>query len=75
MRWQEGKFLVHTHDWQALFLCLHSKILAFLRLKPEKIVFTIHNLAYQGIGRGDYTVLINLPVSFLLMNIWNFMVI
>ena len=76
VRWQEGNFLVHAHDWQSALLCAYIvKYWPSYRTKPEKIVFTIHNLAYQGIGRGDLFRLINLPGQFLLMNIWNFMVI
>jgi len=62
VRWQEGSFLVHAHDWQSALLCAYIvKYWPSYRPRPEKIVFTIHNLAYQGIGRGDLFRLINLP--------------
>ncbi|MFY9302565.1 MAG: glycogen synthase [Atribacterales bacterium] len=65
VRWQEGNFLVHAHDWQSALLCAYIvKYWPSYRTKPEKIVFTIHNLAYQGIGRGDLFRLINLPGQF-----------
>ena len=65
VRWQEGNFLLHAHDWQSALLCAYTvKYWPSYRLRPEKIVFTIHNLAYQGIGRGDLFRLINLPGQF-----------
>lgn len=62
IRWQEEDFLIHCHDWQSALVCAYlDRYWPPYRPKVQKIVFTIHNLAYQGIGRGDLFRLVNLP--------------
>ena len=41
---------IHLHDWHAAFYCLLRQYSArFERLRAVRTVFTIHNLAYQGV--------------------------
>ncbi|MDR7420006.1 MAG: glycogen synthase GlgA [Armatimonadota bacterium] len=49
--------LVHCHDWQA------SLVAAYLRLRrdPLPTLFTIHNLAYQGLFPAEQFALTGLP--------------
>ncbi|MGE0810498.1 MAG: glycogen synthase GlgA [Immundisolibacter sp.] len=51
--------VVHAHDWQAGLLP------AFLSLHPRRpgTVFTIHNLAYQGLVDGDAAAGLGLPAA------------
>lgn len=57
--------IVHAHDWQTGLLPLYLRhgLSGEGRHKTEKVVFTIHNLAYQGIFGGDYYSYTNLPFS------------
>lgn len=65
VRWQEGNFLLHCHDWQSALVCAYlERYWPSYRPRATKVVFTIHNLAYQGVGRGDLFRLVNLPNSF-----------
>lgn len=65
VRWQEEPFVLHCHDWQSALVCAYlERYWPPYRPKATKVVFTIHNLAYQGIGRGDLFKLVNLPSSF-----------
>lgn len=65
VRWQEESFVLHCHDWQSALVCAYlERYWPPYRPKATKVVFTIHNLAYQGIGRGDLFRLVNLPSSF-----------
>ncbi len=42
--------VVHLHDWHAAFFAILREYHAIYReLKPIRTVFTIHNLAYQGV--------------------------
>jgi starch synthase len=54
--------LAHAHDWHAAMCC------AYLAARPEPTVgsvFTVHNLAYQGLfDAGDYH-LLGLPARFM----------
>jgi starch synthase len=54
--------VVHAHDWQAGLLP------ALLSLQPRRpgTVFTIHNLAYQGLIAGDAAAGLGLPAAW-----WN----
>ena len=51
--------VVHAHDWQAGLLP------ALLSLEPKRpgTVFTVHNLAYQGLVPGDATQALGLPAD------------
>jgi starch synthase len=65
VRTQEEEFILHCHDWQSALLCAYIKIYwPPYRGKPAKTIFTIHNLAYQGIGKSDLLRLLNLPYNF-----------
>ena len=60
---KEGFFdvdLVHANDWQtALYPVLHHEIFRF----PQKVVFTIHNLAFQGMFEKETLERLELPWS------------
>lgn len=65
VRSQEQPFVLHAHDWQSALVCAYIKMYwPAYKVKPHKTVFTIHNLAYQGIGSGDLFRLVNLPGRF-----------
>lgn len=65
VRWQEEPFILHCHDWQSALVCAYlERYWPPYRPRAVKVVFTIHNLAYQGIGRGDLFRFVNLPSSF-----------
>ena len=65
VRTQNETFILHCHDWQTALLCAYTKMYwPSYRKKPKKVVFTIHNLAYQGIGSGDLFKIVNLPGHF-----------
>lgn len=57
--------IVHCNDWQTglLPLFLNYGLLGQGRVRKEKTVFTIHNLAYQGTFPGSLFPLANLPFS------------
>lgn len=57
--------VVHAHDWQAGLMPLYLRhgMQGEGRGGREKTVFTIHNLAYQGIFNGDVYSYSNLPFS------------
>ncbi len=65
VRWQENEFILHCNDWQSALLCAYiDRYWPNYRLRPRKVVFTIHNFAYQGIARGELFRLVNLPGQF-----------
>ncbi|HSV30922.1 MAG TPA: glycogen/starch synthase [Atribacteraceae bacterium] len=65
VRFQDEKCVLHCHDWQSAILCAYVKMYwPSILHKPDKVIFTIHNLAYQGIGSGDLFRLVNLPGQF-----------
>jgi starch synthase len=46
---QTKPFVLHLHDWQtAAIAALYSDLYRSLGIAPAKIVYTIHNLEYQG---------------------------
>lgn len=57
--------IIHCHDWQTAFVPLLLKWRKHLRddefFKKSKIVFTIHNLSYQGIFEKNTLNLFGLP--------------
>ena len=57
--------IVHGNDWQTglIPLFLEHGIQGAWRGRKEKTVFTIHNLAYQGIYSGNDYSITNLPFS------------
>ncbi|MGQ9746414.1 MAG: glycogen synthase [Candidatus Caldatribacteriaceae bacterium] len=65
VRWQESDFVLHCNDWESALLCAYiDRYWPAYRPRPGKVVFTIHNLAYQGIARGELFRLVNLPGQF-----------
>jgi len=45
---------VHLHDWHAAFYCLlREYAVRFKKLRSVRTIFTIHNLAYQGVRPFD----------------------
>ena len=66
--------VVHCHDWQAAFVLVQAQYRAQTRGTEfaVKTVFTIHNLAYQGMfGSQDFP-LTNLPGKFFTMDTLEF---
>lgn len=57
--------IVHAHDWQTGLIpfFLRHGIHGLGRPHPENCVFTIHNLAYQGVFAGSEFAHTNLPYS------------
>ncbi len=65
VRWQEQAFVLHCHDWQSALLCAYvDRYWPPYRPNLQKTIFTVHNLAYQGITRGELFRLVNLPGQF-----------
>lgn len=52
--------IVHAHDWHAGLTCAYLAA----RGRPAKSVFTVHNLAYQGLFSAQHMAQIQLPRSF-----------
>ncbi|CAO98292.1 glycogen synthase GlgA [Erwinia tasmaniensis] len=52
--------VVHAHDWHAGLSCAYLAA----RGRPAKSVFTVHNLAYQGLFNARHMEQIQLPHSF-----------
>lgn len=52
--------VVHAHDWHAGLTCAYLAA----RGRPAKSVFTVHNLAYQGLFAAKHLEEIQLPASF-----------
>ncbi|GLR07760.1 glycogen synthase GlgA [Mixta theicola] len=57
-RWRPD--IVHAHDWHAGLTCAYLAA----RGRPAKSVFTVHNLAYQGLFYAHHMDEIQLPWSF-----------
>ena len=65
VRTQKEAFILHCHDWESALLCAYTKMYwPSYRKKPKKVIFTIHNLAYQGIGSSELFKIVNLPGHF-----------
>ena len=41
--------IFHMHDWQTALIGLYSKIDTFFQQNPPNLVYSVHNLAYQGL--------------------------
>ncbi|KAA8996409.1 glycogen synthase GlgA [Affinibrenneria salicis] len=52
--------VVHAHDWHAGLTCAYLAA----RQRPAKSVFTVHNLAYQGLFHARHLAEIQLPADF-----------
>ena len=47
--WEDGPDVVHAHDWHAAFAVLYARLVMGERWAKKPIVFTVHNLAFQGV--------------------------
>ncbi|WP_295161047.1 glycogen synthase [uncultured Brachyspira sp.] len=58
--------IIHIHDWQTALIALYIKEVCNDKkaLKKLKIIFTIHNLAYQGNFSADIYSLLNISWKF-----------
>lgn len=56
--------VVHAHDWHAGLTCAYIAA----RGRPAKSVFTVHNLAYQGLFDARHLDLLQIPPSFFNMH-------
>ena len=63
----EGYDVIHTHDWQTALVPVFLKQGAAPALRGVPVVFTIHNLAYQGLA--DPSWLPRLGLSWELMQV------
>jgi starch synthase len=47
--WPEGPDIIHAHDWHAAFAVVYAKLVMGAEWAKKPAVFTIHNLAFQGV--------------------------
>jgi starch synthase len=47
--WEGGPDLVHAHDWHAAFAVVYARLVMGERWARTPVVFTVHNLAFQGV--------------------------
>ena len=47
--WEGGPDVIHAHDWHASFAVLYARLVMGELWAKRKIVFTVHNLAFQGV--------------------------
>ncbi|RZL49211.1 MAG: glycogen synthase GlgA [Variovorax sp.] len=59
--WQPD--IVHAHDWHAGLACAHVSASRSRRRTEARTVFTVHNLAYQGLFPADHFGDLGLPQS------------
>ncbi len=57
-----GADIIHVHDWQTALLPVYKSI--YYPNNPEKVILTIHNLAYQGIFTAETVPMINIPPNY-----------
>ncbi len=60
--WQPD--IVHAHDWHAGLACAHVAASRSRRLTQARSVFTVHNLAYQGVFAADHFRDLGLPAAY-----------
>lgn len=56
--------IIHAHDWHAGLACAYL----VARGRPARSIFTVHNLAYQGLFSAHHITELQLPVSFFQLN-------
>ncbi|MEY4474894.1 MAG: glycogen synthase [Pseudomonadota bacterium] len=56
--------VVHAHDWHAGLACAYLAA----RGRPARSVFTVHNLAYQGLFSAHHFTELHLPAAFCQMH-------
>jgi len=59
--WDGGPDVVHAHDWHAAFAVLYAKLVMGDGWARKRCVFTIHNLAFQGVLDADVLDRLHLP--------------
>ena len=47
--WEDGPDVIHAHDWHAAFAVLYARLVMGERWAKTPVVFTVHNLAFQGV--------------------------
>lgn len=47
--WDGGPDIIHAHDWHATFAVLYAKLVMGDLWRRKPCVFTVHNLAFQGV--------------------------
>jgi starch synthase len=47
--WDGGPDIVHAHDWHAAFAVLYARLVMGPHWAKKPVVFTVHNLAFQGV--------------------------
>lgn len=47
--WDDGPDVIHAHDWHASFAILYARRVMGERWAKTPSVFTVHNLAFQGV--------------------------
>lgn len=47
--WKGGPDLIHAHDWHASFAVLYARLVMGEAWANKPVVFTVHNLAFQGV--------------------------
>jgi len=47
--WSGGPDVIHAHDWQATFAILYAKLVMGEHWAKKPCIFTVHNLAFQGV--------------------------
>jgi starch synthase len=47
--WDGGPDVVHAHDWHAAFAILYARLVMGEAWSRKTLVFTVHNLAFQGV--------------------------
>ncbi|KQV60443.1 glycogen synthase [Pelomonas sp. Root1217] len=55
--------IVHAHDWHAGLACAHIAASRSRRRTEARTVFTVHNLAYQGLFPADHFCDLGLPAQ------------
>lgn len=59
--WEDGPELIHAHDWHASFAVLYARLVMGERWAKTPVLFTVHNLAFQGVLGEDALDRLHLP--------------
>jgi starch synthase len=47
--WEGGPDVIHAHDWHAAFAVIYARFVMGEHWAKKPVVFTVHNLAFQGV--------------------------
>jgi starch synthase len=47
--WEDGPDVIHAHDWHAAFAVLYARFVMGEQWAKKPVMFTVHNLAFQGV--------------------------